>query len=122
MGRFLALLCMVTAICGASLAHAAELIMFERSGCPYCMRWDEEIAPAYQRSEEAKVAPLRRYDIGKGQPKDVQLAVAVRFTPTFVLFDQGKEIGRITGYFDNAMFWGLLGKLLEQLHERKKTG
>lgn len=126
MARFLTILCMLSALLhnGVSFgtANAAELIMFEREGCPYCVRWDDEIAPAYMVSEEARTAPLRRYNLGHGQPKDIKLSLPVRFTPTFVLVDKGKEVGRITGYFDNAMFWGLLGKLLEKLPvERKKV-
>jgi thioredoxin-related protein len=45
----------------------------------------------------------------------------VRFTPTFLLVEQGSEIGRITGYLDDAMFWGLLGGLIAKI-DRPVTG
>lgn len=93
-------------------AAAAELLMIEQPGCPYCVRWDREVAPAYASSEEGKLAPLRRVNLRKGLPADIRFTAPVRFTPTFVLVDNGREKGRITGYIDNSMFWGLLTKLL----------
>ena len=100
---------------GIADARAAELLMFERAGCAYCLRWNAEVAPSYVVSKEARRAPLRRVDLARGQPRDVSLVSPVRFTPTFVLVDQGKEIGRITGYMDNAMFWGLMEKMITVL-------
>ena len=96
-------------------ARAAELLMFERPGCVYCLRWDAEVAPSYGVSSEARIAPLRRIDLSGGQPKDIALVTPVRFTPTFVLVDEGREIARITGYMDNAMFWGLMEKMIATL-------
>lgn len=96
----------------AAPAVAAELVMFEQPGCAYCLRWDREVAPAYEKSEEGRKAPLRRVNLRGGMPAGVKFVSPVRFTPTFVLVHDGREIGRITGYIDNAMFWGLLTKLL----------
>ena len=45
----------------------------------------------------------------------VALASPVRFTPTFVVVDQGREIGRITGYSNDNAFWGLLDALAAKL-------
>jgi thioredoxin-related protein len=97
-----------------TLARAAELIMFERDGCPYCARWDRDVAPTYPLTDVGKLAPLRRINLDRQKP-DVALAAPVRFTPTFVLMDEGREIGRITGYMDDAMFWGVFSKLAEKL-------
>ncbi len=36
------------------------------------------------------------------------------FTPTFVLFDDGREIGRIEGYPGEDFFWGLLQNLVPE--------
>lgn len=101
-------------------AAAAELLMFERVGCPWCARWMREVAPAYPNSEEGRIAPLRRIDLDRGQPADVSLALPVRFTPTFVLVHEGREIGRIVGYMDAATFWGLYTRMIEEF--RKSTG
>ena len=39
-----------------------------------------------------------------------------RFTPVFVLIDNGREIGRIRGY-PGESFWGLLANLIAKLPE-----
>ncbi len=103
----------------AANACASELVMFERDGCPYCARWDAEVAPAYMKTVEGLRAPLRRYNIGLGQPKDIVLERPVRYTPTFVLVDDGREVSRITGYVENGMFWGLLQPMIAKLGDAR---
>lgn len=93
---------------------AAELVMFERPGCSWCARWNREVAPIYSRSEEGKAAPLRRIDLSTGVPPDLEFIAPVRFTPTFVLVDNGREVGRLTGYMGEDAFWGLLAGLLRK--------
>jgi hypothetical protein len=39
----------------------------------------------------------------------------VSFSPTFVLVEQGREIGRITGYPGADFFWGMLAELIQKL-------
>lgn len=98
-------------------AGSAELLMFEREGCVWCARWDREVGPAYDRTAEGRAAPLRRIDLGKGGPAEPALARPVRYTPTFVLVEDGREVGRITGYLSNETFWGLLGKMLADIEK-----
>jgi hypothetical protein len=43
-----------------------------------------------------------------------------RFTPTFVLVADGREVGRITGYPGEDFFWGLLQRLIEA-HDRAQN-
>ena len=113
-GAILAWAMVAGVLSGATALRAAELVMVERSGCPYCARWDRDVAPAYERSPEGQRAPLRRVSLDDGQPR-LALAAPVRFTPTFLLVDGNREIGRVTGFINDAMFWGLLDKLLERL-------
>ena len=95
---------------------ATELLMVERDDCVWCRRWFSEVGPAYQNSDEGKRAPLQRFNLANGQPK-MTLKEPVRFTPTFILIHEEREVGRIVGYLDNAMFWGLLGSMLKRLDE-----
>jgi hypothetical protein len=104
---------------GAGTAGAAELVMFERAGCPWCARWNREIGPIYPKTSEGQLAPLRRIDIQAGR-SDLVLATPVRFTPTFVLADQGREVGRITGYMSEDFFWGLLTDMLARIPRREE--
>src|SRR5256885_7661669 len=99
----------------ASNAGAAELVMFEQKGCIWCQKFDREIAPAYDKTSEGNRAPLRRLDIARSVPADLAFIKRERFTPVFVLVDEGREIGRIRGYPGDTFFWGLLANLIERL-------
>src|SRR5947208_16607200 len=111
--RFLAALLAVLLL--APAAHAAELVMFEQKGCAWCQRFDREIAPAYDKTSEGKRAPLHRVDIAQPIPADLTFIARERFTPVFVLIDEGHEVGRIRGYPGDTFFWGLLANLIERL-------
>lgn len=103
------------ALIGSAPARAAELLVFERPGCVWCLRFDREIAPVYAKTEEGRLAPLRRLDVDEGDASRVALAAPVRYTPTFVLVDEGREVGRIPGYAGEEAFWGLLADLTKKL-------
>lgn len=105
----------VTFITLASAARAAELVVFEQAGCPWCERFERDIAPAYEKSEEGRRAPLRRIDIGKPIPPDIAFIQVERLTPLFVLVDKGREIGRIRGYPGEESFWMQLSVLFQKL-------
>lgn len=102
----------VSAVLAASPAAAAELVMFERDGCVWCARWEREVGQIYAKTPEGAAAPLRRVNLDRGSGTESGLKGPVRFTPTFVLLDNGREIARITGYMGEEAFWGLLGKYL----------
>lgn len=95
-------------------AFALELVMFEQAGCAWCARFNAEIAPIYPKTEEGKLAPIRRVDIHQPMPDDLASVAIDRFTPTFVLVDEGIEIGRMRGYAGDEFFWFLLDELLEK--------
>ena len=101
----------------AAPAQSAELVMFEQKSCVWCQKFDRDIAPAYDKTSEGKRAPLRRLDISQPIPADLAFIRRERFTPMFILIDQGREIGRIRGYPGEDHFWGLLGTLLAKLPE-----
>jgi thioredoxin-related protein len=95
--------------------QASELLMFEREGCVWCQRWDREIGSIYHKTAEAKLLPLRRINTESQAARDITLASPVRYTPTFVVVDNGREIGRITGYVSDDAFWGLLAALATRI-------
>jgi hypothetical protein len=99
---------------GSSIAPAAatELVLFERAGCPWCRNWDREIGPIYPKTREGAKAPLRRVSLDKPLAPEWKLDPPIYFSPTFVLLEGGREIGRITGYTNAESFWGLLSVLL----------
>lgn len=95
--------------------HAAQLVMVEEQHCPYCERFNAEIAPIYPKTTEGKLAPLRRIDIADGWPDDLSDIKPETLTPTFILIEDNKEIGRLYGYQGDEFFWFLLGQLFEKL-------
>lgn len=98
-----------------SPAKAAQLVMFESASCEWCEIWDEEISQVYPKTDEGKRAPLRRVDIHGPIPSDLDHLKRAHFTPTFVLVEADREIGRIVGYPGEDFFWGLLGQIIEKL-------
>lgn len=112
--RFLLVTCALLVL-PALPAAAAELVMVEQDGCAWCEAWDEEIGSIYDRTPEGRLAPLRRVDIHEPLPSDLSFIGGLVFTPTFVLVDGDREIGRINGYPGEDFFWGLLHELLAKL-------
>lgn len=97
---------------------AMELIMFEQQDCEWCEVWHKEIGPVYPKTTEGKMAPLRQVDIFDERPADIKKLNAGHFTPTFVLMDKDKEIGRIRGYPGEDFFWGMLGELIAKQQKK----
>ena len=118
--RALAALCAVVVL--ASAADAAELLMYRRAGCPWCATWDREIGPIYPKTDIGRRVPLRMVDLDRGDTPAVRTRSPVRYTPTFVLVENGQEVGRIEGYPGDAFFWGLLEQLVEQLPSQPPKG
>ena len=102
-------------------ASAAELLMYRTAGCPWCAQWDASIGPIYPKTEVGRRAPLRMIDRDKEKGPDVSLVRPVRYSPTFVLVDEGREVGRIEGYPGEDFFWGLLENLVLNLPRRDST-
>lgn len=105
----------------SSSASAAQLVMFESPVCEYCELWHEEIGPIYPKTEEGKRAPLRPVFLQRRKPEDLKFVKGVTYTPTFVLVDEGREVGRIVGYMGEDFFWAYLELLIEKLPEENNT-
>ena len=98
-------------VCGNLMA--AELMMVEQQGCYYCLEWKDQLGHIYPKTPEGKYAPLKTIDITEvDQLKGLQRDVI--FTPTFVLMEDNKELGRLEGYSSEDFFWELLELILEK--------
>lgn len=96
-------------------AQAAELIMVEETYCSWCKRWNEEIGVVYDKTDEGRRAPLRRLMASDPVPADLTFKTRVRYTPTFILIEDGQEVARIEGYPGEDFFWPMLGQMLDRL-------
>lgn len=120
-GLFIAgLIATATLMASALPVRAAELLMFTRKHCPYCVLWERQVGPIYPKTDEAKIAPLRRIDLDDPTAQPPSLTPVVTFTPTFVLMQDGREVGRFSGYGDDLTFWSVLGTLLGKLATHPK--
>ena len=98
-----------------TFASAAELIVVEADNCPYCKKFNREIAPAYTNTAEGQQAPLRRVWLNEQWPDDLKGLTLAKYTPTFILVHDGREVDRLVGYRGDEYFWFLLNKMLEKL-------
>jgi glycine/D-amino acid oxidase-like deaminating enzyme len=102
------------AIWPADKAEALELVLFDKEGCVWCARWERDIGRRYANLPEGRTAPLRRVDIRDQRRSGIALEQPVIYTPTFILTEEGEEIGRITGYRGEETFWSSLDDLLRE--------
>ena len=93
----------------------AELIMVEQANCEWCEVWDQEIAPVLPKTPEGKCASLRRVDLHNPGSDILDHVKPVIYTPTFIVMEDGKEVGRVLGYAGEDFFWFLLAKQLKKL-------
>lgn len=81
-----------------------QLIVFETEDCAYCKQFKIEILDNWKSQ-----VPVAR-SMSSQPPVGWRLEKALFATPTIVLFENGKEISRFTGYNgDKPRFWKWLG-------------
>ena len=111
------LICLwVSLLSQTAVAANTQLIMVEETNCPYCKRFNAEIAPIYPKTSEGIIAPLRRINIDEGWPDDLSYLKTESLTPTFILVQDNRELGRLHGYQGDEFFWFLLGELFDKLN------
>ncbi len=119
---FLSAVFFVFALAASPRAYSAELIMFQAKGCTYCQRWHEEIGIIYDKTDEAQVLPIRMVDIDDPRPENLKPIKGIIYTPTFVVWDQGREVGRIIGYSGEEFFWPFLGEIIKKIEPKVVNG
>ncbi len=96
-------------------AAAAELVVLERAGCPWCVRFEAEVGSIWEKTDEGRRATLKRVAIDAAVPADYAFLLPERITPTFVLVHEGREIARLRGYPGAEFFWWHVGPMLARL-------
>jgi thioredoxin-related protein len=89
-----------------------ELIVFEHPDCAYCRVFRQNIAPSYQSSPRAPQVPLRYVDIAKSDIAGLRLSERIDTLPTAVLMKDGREVGRIAGYWGRDSFLRMLAHIM----------
>ena len=104
-----------------------QLIVFEAEECPFCKQFRADVLEDWQAEVPVVSTMVPR------APAGWELEKALFATPTIVLFEDGEEVSRYTGYKgDSERFWKWLGFQLltpeqqriafEQGTERAYTG
>lgn len=98
----------------AGLDPERQLIVFEAEDCPFCKRFHADILDDW-RSDVPVAATM------VAQPPDGwELDKPLFATPTIVLFENGREVSRYTGYQGDAeRFWKWLGFRLLTPEQRR---
>jgi peptide methionine sulfoxide reductase msrA/msrB len=95
---------MATPLDPAKLSASEQLIVFEAEECPFCKLFKEQVLDHW-KSElpiAATLSPL--------PPEGWELEEELWATPTVILFRDGREVSRHTGYNgDKQRFWKWLG-------------
>ncbi|MEM7425931.1 MAG: thioredoxin fold domain-containing protein [Pseudomonadota bacterium] len=102
----------------ARAAKKPLLVMFEQWGCEWCEVWNEEIGQTLPKTAEGKCTAFSRIDIHESDSELLKNIKPVVFTPTFVVFEDGKEVGRIVGYAGEEFFWPQLASHLNKLSQK----
>ncbi len=97
-----------------TLNRDRQLIVFEAEACAYCEKFKQEILNHWQ-SDVAITTTL-----SPKPPEGWSLEKPLFATPTIVLFEQGREVSRYTGYNgDKTRFWQWLGQRLLTPEQRR---
>lgn len=94
-----------------------RLMMVEELGCPWCERWMAEIGPIYPKTAEGRIAPLVKVMIHDPLEDGITLNSPPIYTPTFILLNDGQEVGRIEGYQSDEFFWWFMETMIKKLPE-----
>ena len=104
-----------------ALSRAAELVYFHSEACEVCEQWNEEVGLIYGKTDEAKRLTLRRQSVHDDIPADLSFIKGVVFTPTFVVVEDGREVGRLVGYIRDYFFWEQVDGMIKRLDAVRGT-
>ena len=96
-----------------ALASNLRLVMFTSKDCPVCQAWEREIGSIYKKSQYQVTLPLTRLNFSTPRPDWLSIKEPISGTPTFVIIENGYEVGRILGFTDPEMFWWQLSSFTE---------
>ncbi len=89
---------------GKKLNYQRQLVVFEAEDCAYCKQFKADVLDKWK----SEVPVMRTFN--PTAPTGWTLEKALFATPTIVLFENGKEVARYTGYNgEQERFWKWLG-------------
>jgi peptide methionine sulfoxide reductase msrA/msrB len=99
---------------GKTLDRGRQLVVFEAEDCAFCKQFKAEVLEHWKSP-----VPIVR-TLNPNPPAGWKLEKPLFATPTIVLFENGMEVSRYTGYNgDQSRFWKWLGFRLLTPEQRK---
>jgi peptide methionine sulfoxide reductase msrA/msrB len=96
------------------LNRQRQLVVFEAEDCPFCKLFRTEVLDNWSSAVPAVATESTE------PPEGWKLDKALFATPTMVLFENGKEVSRYTGYQgDKERFWTWLGQRILTPEQRR---
>ena len=102
-------------------ASAAELLMIHHPQCPFCKAFMNDVAPEYNETYQGKALTLVILDttIAEDRKWLIQAVLSknikpFRGTPTFIIYHNGKEVGRVVGYGGKEWFYEKLDNAVKR--------
>lgn len=102
-----------TDILSSLRGRSVELVVFEHRDCTYCRVFRADTLPRYRENGHEAKAPIRFVSIEHTDIGAMNLrGGAIQMVPTFVLMQNGEEVGRIAGYWAPDNFFKMLSNLM----------
>lgn len=92
--------------------NAVELVVFEHQDCTYCRAFRSDTLPLYRSNGQDVRAPVRFVRVEHSDTSTLNLNGRIEMVPTFVLMQNGRELGRIEGYWAPDNFFKMLSHLM----------
>ena len=89
-----------------------QLVFITSDHCPFCQAWERQVGRLYDKTPYAAEARLIRVDIDAVEEQLPDLTSKPRGTPTFLVFADGREIGRFEGFTDADTFYWVLSEFV----------
>lgn len=93
-------------------ARNVELLVFEHADCQFCRVFRNDVLPRYRENGQAARAPVRFVSIEHTDTRGLNLHAGIHMVPTFVLMQDGQEVGRIVGYWAPENFFKMISNIL----------
>ena len=96
-------------------AYALELLMFHSKYCGYCIAFMKEVAVDYEYRDMPLVIidAYNQPDWFKEAYKENRIK-PIRGTPTFIIWNGRKELGRLVGYSGKEWFYTNLDSIFKK--------
>ena len=96
-------------------AYALELLMFHSKYCGYCIAFMKEVAVDYEYRDMPLVIidAYNHPDWFKEAYKENRIK-PIRGTPTFIIWNGRKELGRLVGYSGKEWFYTNLDSIFKK--------